>query len=59
MFVFQISTATDLSQVFAKSLSPQRIVPSDDIFDYVKEWVWKIDFLFYYLIKLNFTLHLL
>lgn len=37
MFVFQISTATDLAQVFSKSLSPQRIVPTDDIFDYVKE----------------------
>ncbi|VVC45343.1 Tetratricopeptide-like helical domain,Uncharacterised protein family UPF0363 [Cinara cedri] len=33
----QNNTATDLSQVFAKCLSAQRFIPSDDIFDYVKD----------------------
>lgn len=37
IYVFQNNTAIDLSQVFAKSLSTNHIVPCDNIFDYVKE----------------------
>lgn len=37
IYVFQNNTATDLSQVFAKSLSTEHIIPNDNIFDYVKE----------------------
>lgn len=37
MFVFQISHATNLSRVFAKSFLRYRIAPNEEIFIYVKE----------------------
>lgn len=37
MYLFQIGMATDLAQLFAKSLSTQHIIPSEDMLNFIRE----------------------